>query len=255
MGSLIQADLYKIFKSTSTWVVVCVAVLSAAVLAASAYYVNDGTITVETASGTLSLFTEPQMIALLGSMLAGIVLCTDFDNKQIESAVSVGHSRSSIAAGKMISLLMLTALIYLPYILVMFILPLTNLEFMNFLPTPVLNTIAEDSGFPNTLVVASTTLLLLFSQLTISILYMFLLKKPVLVIAATYMTILILGPISNLNDTLSSIMSYTPYGVGIAEFNAEVDPGFILESIVIAVVFILIIYALTWIIFRKDEVK
>lgn len=228
MINLIRADFYKIYFSKSLWVILLISVISSIVFATSAHFVDTGTINIVTATGALSLFSEPQMIALLGSILVGIELSTDFENKQIESAIASGNSRSNLITIKFFNLALLVLFIYFPYILMMIILPMTNLGFQGFLPTPVLNVIGESTNinmnlFISIINIAIISLLAYISQLSISILYMFIFKKPVLVIAATYMTILLLGPISSLNDTLNTIMSFTPYGIDLNQFQINLE--------------------------------
>jgi len=260
MSSLVRSDFFKIISSKATWVMLLVSIIGSIVLISSAYFVDTGGISVETATGALSLFAEPQMIALLGSIVVGIILCTDFENKQIESAIANGHSRSNIIIIKFFNLTVLTFLIYLPYILLMAILSIINIDFQGFLPTPVLNVIADSSEidlnlFINIIIVSFTSLFIYIGQLSISILYMFIFKRSVLVIATTYITILILGPISSLNDTLNSIMTFTPYGIDLTQFHMNLEMGFVFKSIIISVVFTLVLYLVCYLSFRRAEVK
>ncbi|MFD1065057.1 hypothetical protein [Oceanobacillus locisalsi] len=259
---LLKADFFKCSKSISPWVLFMLAMVSAIIFTACSHYVATGRLSVETASGSLSLFSETQMMALLGSIAAGICLTTDFENKIIENAITGGHSRNAIMIHKMISFFILMALLYLPYIIITMIFAFSDTAFSGFIPTPTLNILSEATTreftadlFGNILLTNSVSLLIFISQLMISIFYMFLLKKAVLVIAATYITSLILGPISSLNETVHSIMAYTPYGIDLSRLTIAMSGAFIAKSVIICLLFIFVFYLASFLIFRKSEVK
>lgn len=259
---LLNADFFKLSRSISPWTVFILSILSAIIFTASSHYVSTGSLSLEAASGTLSLFSETQMIALLGSIAAGICLTTDFENKIIENAVSGGHSRNTIIINKIISFFILIALLYLPYIIITVIFAFTDTAFSGFIPTPTLNILAGAAEQEVTagllgkiILISGLSLLIFFSQLMISMFYMFLFKKAVLVIVATYMTSLILGPISSLNDTVHSVITYTPYGIDLSRLTLEMSGKFVTKSVIICLLFIFIFYLVSFLIFRKAEVK
>ncbi|WP_368653307.1 hypothetical protein AB4Y30_16675 [Ornithinibacillus sp. 4-3] len=259
---LLKADVFKLSRSISPWVLFTLAMLSAIIFAACSHYVATGSLNVETASGTLALFSETQMMALLGSIAAGICLTTDFENKIIENAVSGGHSRNAIIINKILILFILLALLYFPYIIITIIFSFTDTLFSGFIPTPTLNLLSESvqQNFTVRLLgkiflVSGMSLFIFISQLMVSIFYMFLFKKAVFVIAATYMTSLILGPISSLNDFVHSVMAYTPFGIDLSQLTLSMNSKFITESLLISLLFILVLYLITILIFRKAEVK
>ncbi|GGP13131.1 hypothetical protein [Oceanobacillus neutriphilus] len=259
---LLKADFFKLSRSISPWTVFILSILSAIIFAASSHYVASGSLSLETASGTLSLFSETQMMALLGSIAAGICLTTDFENKIIENAVSGGHSRNAIIINKIVLFFILIALLYLPYIIITLIFAFTDTAFSGFVPTPTLNILAgaAEQGvtaglFGKIILISGLSLLIFFSQLMVSIFYMFLFKRAVLVIAATYMTSLILGPISSLNDTVHSVMAYTPFGIDLSQLAFGMSGEFIVKSMMISLLFIFIFYLASFLIFRKAEVK
>ncbi|WP_040983265.1 ABC transporter permease [Oceanobacillus jeddahense] len=259
---LLKADFFKLSKSISPWVLFILAMVSAIIFAACSHYVATGRLGFETASGSLSLFSETQMMALLGSIAAGICLTTDFENKVIENAVSGGYSRNAIIINKMVSFFILIALLYLPYVIITMIFSSTDTVFSNFIPTSTLNILSEAATqeftaglFGNILITSSVSLLIFISQLMVGIFYMFLFKKAVLVIAATYMTSLILGPISSLNETVHSVMAYTPYGIDLSRLTLVMSGEFIIKSVIISFLFIFIFYLASFFLFRKAEVK
>ncbi|GAB2575449.1 hypothetical protein [Gracilibacillus alcaliphilus] len=262
MINIWKADTFKLYKSTSPWVFIILSLVSTVIFVSCSHLVAAGELSIETATGALSLFSETQMMALLGSMAIGICISTDFENKIIENAISGGHSRHMIIINKIITFLLLITLLYLPYILSILILTFTDIEFSSFLPTPVLTILSASTqteisaGLIGKLLLLSVLSLVIFiSQLMVGIFYMFLFKKSVLVIAATYLTILILGPISSLNDAVHSVMAYTPYGIDLSQLTLDISSTFVGESLLISGCFILLLYLLTYAIFRKAEVK
>jgi len=259
---LLKADFFKLSRSISPWALFILALISAIIFTACSHYVATDSLSLETASGSLSLFSETQMMALLGSIAAGICLTIDFENKIIENAVSGGHSRNAIIINKMISFFIVIALLYLPYALITLLFAFTDTAFSDFLPTPALNILSGSAEqistaglFGKILLINGLSFLIFISQLMVSIFFMFLFKKAVLVIAATYMTNLILGPVSSLNETIHSVMAYTPYGIDLSQLTFDMSGKFIVESSLISFVFILVFYLASFLIFRKAEVK
>ncbi|GIO23353.1 hypothetical protein J11TS1_19340 [Oceanobacillus sp. J11TS1] len=259
---LLKADLIKLSRSITPWIVFILASLSAVIFASSSHFVATGNLNFETAASSLSLFSETQMIALLGSITVGIFLTKDFENKIIENAISGGHSRNSIVINKIIIFIILTASLYFPYVIITIIFAFQDTTFSSFIPTPTLNILAEAAQQEVTaeligkiLLTSGLSLIIFISQLMISIFYMFLFKKAVFVIAATYMTSLILGPIASLNESIHSVMAYTPYGIDLSHLTLEMSGEFIAKSLIISFIFIFVLYLGTYFLFRRAEVK
>lgn len=262
MISLIKSDIYKLLKSKSVLIILVISIISAIIVSTCSHMIAIGYMKIENTSGILALFAEQQMMALLGSVIAGAFISSDFENKIIENAISSGHPRISIIISKVITLCIVTLLIYLPYLIATVVLSFTQIEFNNYLNTPMLNILAKlgnhamtTSLFGNMIEILFTSLIIYIAQLSISIFFMFLLRKPVLVMASTYISILILGPIVHLNNTLKNIMSYTPFGIDFSNFTLITHNTIFSKSIIVSIIFIIIIIILTYLIFRKSEVK
>lgn len=77
-------------------------------------------------------------------------MCSDFEYKIIENAVSSGHSRAAVVFSKMISLIILIVFLTLPYIAAAIFLGSTSLELSVYMPTAYLTFLGPILGLNDT---------------------------------------------------------------------------------------------------------
>ena len=107
MNDLIKADIYKMTKSLLIKIIFVLSILIAGLMLLFANSISTGDIDIQNI-GILSLFADSQIFTLLGCIIIGTFLCSDFEYKIIENAVSSGHSRAAVVFSKMISLIILS---------------------------------------------------------------------------------------------------------------------------------------------------
>lgn len=149
MNDLIKADIYKMTKSPLIKIIFVLSILSAGLMLLFAHSISTGDIDIQNI-GILSLFADSQIFTLLGCIIIGTFLCSDFEYKIIENAVSSGHSRAAVVFSKMISLIILIVFLTLPYIAAAIFLGSTSLELSVYMPTAYLTFLGPILGLNDT---------------------------------------------------------------------------------------------------------
>lgn len=257
MIDLVKMDLYKMTKSGLIKMLFCISVVSAGLMLLFAHLIATGNQNIQD-TGITSLFLDSQIFTLLGCIIIGMFLCNDFEYKIIENAISGGHSRSTVVISKIISLIILVSIITLPFILSILIAENINLEVSVYMPTAYLSIIGHATTGTSAIYITIqiiVAIIMYSSQLSIGIFLMFLIKKPVIVVALSYVVLLLLGPVLSLNKTTKNIMEYTPFGIDFTQFGSSLKISNVVEPIFISLIFIIIVTGLSVLFFKNSEIK
>jgi len=265
MLNMIRADLFKMCKSSAIKILFGITTLCAVAMTVMAYLIPQGKLDAGM-TGIGFMFSDINMMSILGAVIAGVFICGDFDNKTIHDAIACGSSRSSVIVGKAMTFFCAIGFILLPYAITTGIALSTGSKFdMGSVAVGFLNLQSRDSGIAYQaseilrLVIIMLTLVIVYvSQLSICVPLAFVLKKPVLVVAIYYgFTILcaqLLG-LSGSSSVFDNILSCTPYGGNHMFLTLEAGTGDIIKAISVSLVFIIVMLALTYSVFRKSEIK
>ncbi|MGB4659625.1 MAG: hypothetical protein WBI07_10615 [Mobilitalea sp.] len=265
MINLIQADLYKMRKSTAMKVLFAITTACAIIMTFFAYQIPKGNIP-ESYAGMGFLFSDINMMSILGAAVAGVFICGDFDNKTIHDAVASGCSRIAIICSKAITFFIAVLTLLIPYAVLTGISLLSGAEFgMSNVGVGFLHLLAIENG---TVFDASLVLKMLAVMLTLAVVYVaqlslciplaLIFKKPVIVNVVYYAFTLFCAQINNLinaSKVFKNISSYTPYG-GIHTFlTLDTQAGDFGKTIIVSIVFTAAMIAVTYSVFRKSEIK
>ncbi|MBL4931190.1 ABC transporter permease [Clostridium paridis] len=265
MLNLIQADIFKLRKSFAVKVLVGITTFSSIVMALMAYFIPKGTID-KSMTGIGFMFSDINMMSIIGAVIAGIFICGDFDNKVIHTAISSGYSRGTVIAGKSIVFLISIGILLIPYALVAVISLNSGLEFsMGSVGVGFLNLITRNSGVTLTLsyvgklVAIILTLIVVYgAQLSICIPISLTIRRPVFVIAIYYGITILFAQLVGLKDkfqVLSDIFSWTPYGGNYTFLTLDSGVGDIFKALIVSLAFIVIMMLVSYSVFRKAEIK
>lgn len=158
----------------------------------------------------------------------------------------------------MLSLVILIAIMTLPYIIAIIFSVCTNLEMNVYMPTAYLTIINFAIGGTDIVNIVAFIILAILTysaQLSIGIFIMFLVKKPVIVLALSYITLLLLGPVLELNEVTKGIMEHTPFGIDYTDLVVNFELVNLVKSCSVGLIFILTFTFLSIVAFRKCEVK
>lgn len=264
MINIIKADLYKMRKSMAMKVLFLMTLLCSIIMTIMSYSIASGSIS-DTYSGIAFLFSDANMISILGAVLAAIFICGDFDNKVISTEISSGSSRISVITSKIISYFIAIFIIMIPYIVVSVAGVISGSEFSMGQGVGFLNLLQSGEGASlsvndilKLIVVAFVLAVVYLGQFIICVPIAFKIKKPVIVVAVYYGFSIVAAQISNLatkSDALNNVLSLTPYGGKYSFLTLESSRGNIVKALVVSIVFAAIIGAISYLLFRKEEVK
>ncbi|MNO52051.1 ABC-2 family transporter protein [compost metagenome] len=265
MNNLIRADLFKLRKSTSFKILFGITTVSAVLMTMMAYWIPQGKIKASM-TGIGFMFSDVNMISILGAVIAGIFICGDFDTKTIHDAITTGHSRGTVIVSKAIVFGYAVAFILLPYAIITGIAIGTGSEFnMGSVAVGYLHLLSSEAGTVlsvseiwKLLAIMLTLIIVYVAQLSLCVPLAFILKKPVLVVPVYYgfsiLTAQLMG-IAHSSPVFDRIFSCTPYGGNYTFLTLDSVAGDILKGIVVSLAFIILIVAVTLLFFRKSEIK
>lgn len=265
MLNLIRADLFKLFKSLSIKILFGITCLCAITLTVMAYFIPRGGIDAGM-TGIGFMFSDINIISILGAVLAGTFICGDFDNKNIHDAIASGSSRMAVIVSKALVFFCGIAILVLPYALAAVFALISGFEFgMDAVALGFLNFLTRGSGnalpaseFLKLFAVILTLVIVYASQLSVCVPLAFVLKKPVLVVPIYYAVSVLsaqLIALSASSEALDFILSKTPFGGDYIFLTMDSGTVDIVAAIFGSLVFITVMLAITYGAFRKAEIK
>lgn len=265
MYNLFLADLYKLRKSAAIKFLFGITVFCSIAMITIAYMVQYGKLNTSS-TGIGFLISDANMLSILGSVIAGIFICGDFDNRTIHEAIVDGGSRSQVVRGKAALFSCAVLFILLPYIIAVCIGIATGYKFsMGAASVGFLHILTSDAG--KTLSAAQifklgaiilTISLVYIAQLSLCIPVAILSKKPVIVVAVYYgFTILgiQLTSLAKGNKLFDYIYSCTPYGGTYCFLTLNSGTEDFVKAICVSIIFIIVMIGITCFAFRKSEIK
>jgi ABC-2 type transport system permease protein len=265
MLNMIRADLFKMFKSPIIKILFAITTFCAVMMTVMAYLIPQGKLDAGM-TGIGFMFSDINMISILGAVIAGIFICGDFDNKTINDAIACGCSRGTILVSKAIVFFCAIAFILLPYVIVTGIALSTGYEFsMGSVAVGFLNILTlksagvyQASEIFKLIIIMLTLVMVYVAQLSISIPLALVIKKPVLVVAIYYGLTIFCAQLMGLSKSsavLDSILSCTPFAGNYTLLTMDAGSGDVMRAIFVSLIFIIAMLAVTYSIFRKSEVK
>lgn len=265
MYNLIWADLFKLRNSMAIKILFGITTVSSIIMVVMAYLIPRGKID-SSMTGIGFMFSDINMISILGAVIAGIFICGDFENKTIHDAIANGCSRGSIVVSKAVVFCFALVLILIPYAIVTVIALSTGFELsMGSVAVGFLNIITSkaSTAFSTTeiwklLAVMFTLMIVYMAQLSVCLPLALVLKKPVLVVAIYYGFSILSGQLMGLRGSsrlFDRIFDSTPYGGNHAFLTLDTGTGDIFKTILVSLIFMILMISVTYFAFRKSEIK
>ena len=265
MFNLYLADIYKMRKSITMKVLFVIAIICAVAVAVMAYLISNGNID-KNLSGINFLLSDVSMVNILGAVIAGVFVCGDFDNRSIHEAIANGNSRGAIIISKAASFSTALLVIILPYAIVAGIAIGTGSKFS--MDTPSMGFLylltteagkAFSASETGKLVVAILTLSIVYiGQLSVCLFFAMVIKKPVVVVALNYALGILSGQLQTIKGSskvFDRIFACTPFGGNYGFANLSSSSDDIFKAITVSVIFTIVILSITYVIFRRSEIK
>lgn len=265
MLNLIQADLFKLYKSKAIKILFAMTTLSAVAMTAIAYLIVQGKLD-SGMSGIGFMFSDVNMISILGAVIAGTFICGDFDNKTIHSAIASGCSRSIVIISKAIVFSWTIAFILLPYVIITIIALISGAEFsMGAVAVGFLNIITSNAGATfsasevwKLLAIMLTLMIVYISQLSVCIPLAFMIKKPVSVVGIYYGLTVFFAQMIEVREKfeiVDNIFKLVPYGGNYSLLNLDSPSGDMIKAIFISIIFSIAMLVVSYSTFKKVQIK
>jgi ABC-2 type transport system permease protein len=265
MLNLIHAEFYKLSKSTGAKVCFILIFVSAAVLMYISHCVAIGSMS-EDISSSASGLTEIMMISLFGSLMAGILVCSDFETKTIHDAVASGNGRKAVVISKVLVYIVVISLLLLPYAVTVIIGYCTGAEFSaQFVASAFVRILADQagtsvtaSGLGKIIFVYLVTVIVYAARISICIPLAFKVRKPVVVMGFGFASGALIELANGLLKdvpVLGNLISYTPYARTFTVITTDLGTNTLLKATISSIVFIGIMTGLTYSIFKKTEIN
>ena len=194
--------------------------------------------------------------------MAGLAICGDFDTKNIHDAISCG--RRNIVISKSIGYCVIIALLTLPYAIAGFVGFVSEGEFQSALAYSTnMSMMANPSNYPvdgagiaKAIEVLLINIVLYAARLSFCIPIAFKVKKSVVVtvvgVVLGFLCDFFVNMISKI-PVLDTIVEYTPFSYPM--ISLDMGQGELLKILCISIGFIVLMIALTNVLFKKDEIK
>lgn len=261
MKSLFLATIYRMRKSTG--VKIAIGLLFAAAIL---YYVLAAMIAAgkldAASAGSVTGLGDSMMIWLFGSLVIGILVGSDFENKTIHGAIKFG--REKITANYMLTFAVAVMIMVLPYMLGSIICILSKVNMQGAEGTAIsifMSNILEytkDVSIGKLLLSYIGYAIVYMGQLSICIPVAIKLKKTIAVTAFGFffgMISALLATLASKVELLDHIYQLTPYHYGIAQLGINAEIGDMFMGIVVSLIFAGIMGTLSWFILRKADIK
>lgn len=254
MKNLLKADLYKISKSLSLKILFLLMVALSLITAISvrSYEGNplaeEYEIIFKGGEAYYSSLTDAPILASLAIFVIAILICNDFSNRYIQTAISSGYGRKEILLSKFISVSLAFFIVFLPYPLVRTLVQSTLYGFGQPVNAQVLIKLLLDYVL---------MVLVVLSMSGIVFILAYFLKFTVLVVGISFL-ILVLGnsifqSIALVNQSFMNIWVKSPLGLIFFLKSNMFSPHSALVALVISLVSIILALIISFYLFNKEE--
>ena len=267
MINLIKADFYKIHRSAIYKVLFLILTACAVTTTLVSHFVSTGDLDMASAS-TAALLSDVVMMNLTSCIVAGQLICGDFENKLIQSALTGTAGRWTVVCGKMITYTLLVSVMTLPYALSAIIGYVLDSGFcVPYSASVYLKILFESTTFDFTVAallkyIAITAIMALTYTAQTAFVFtlaFFVKNKSLIVTAIGFIACVFIGMtssmIAGISDTANQLMSWTPFSADAYNMGNETEIATMIKVIAIAVIYIAAFTYIAYLTFRKTEIK
>ena len=260
MKDLWKATMYRCVKSTGMKVVAGLTAVAAVLYYILGYMVAEGKLPVAQA-GSVTGLGDAMILWLFGALAVSLLIGGDFEHKTIHGAIRFG--RGKIVVNYMLVYEVLITVLVLPYTIGSLVCVLSGADFSGAEGTIISlymgNVFAYEEGMAGKLILSYLAGLFVYiGQLSICVPVAMKVKKPVVVTAFGFFFGMITALISTLAskvEMLDNIYQLTPYRYGITETGVVAETGDMWMAIVISLVFTALMGGVSYLVFRKADIK
>lgn len=261
MKQLLQATLYRMSKSKGVKVAMGFIWIAATLYYVFAALVADGKFDAAQA-GSITGLGDAMILWLFGSLTIGILVGSDFENKTIHGAVKFGRPR--IVINYMLTFAIMVVLMVLPYTIGSIICIASGADFAGAEGTIISIYMSNVFEFTKDISVGKLILsyiayaFVYIGQLSICVPVAIKMKKTVVVTAFGFffgMITALIATLASKAEVLDKIYRLTPYNYSISKIGVNAELGDMFMGILVSVCFAAVMGLISWLIFRKADMK
>lgn len=260
MINLIQADVYRMMHSKTVKLMLLLTCTLAIVLMLCTYFMANGTLG-EAFFGVMFVTSDMTIMSLVGTLLAAHLIGGEFESRNIQHVVTSGVSRLAIVVTKMITYCTVCALIISPYFIASVIALYSDASFQAGVELAGIMTLVQNKELltlSKGVLLLAVVALLYVAQLSTAVLLSFMFKKAALVMPIYYFISVSTGQISIYKEQIGEIVNVlkvTPFAPDYLMITAATSKATLVAASVTSVLYIVAITAITWLYFKKREIK
>lgn len=265
MINLIKADLYKMSKMSSLYTSILICCCSAVGIAYILYGIQKGDFDAKM-STSVSLLVDIMLVSLLGGVLTGGIISSDFESKNIHNEIACGKGRFSIVISKLVVFSIAMICITLPYAITAVVGFGIDAKFSRLVGIPsqffdvmsnVCNVENDGAAIGKAVLICLLVVFMYVARLSICIPVAFKFRKSIPVIIVGFISAFVFDIIASLVQDIpgvSDLFSFLPYSM-ITNCTMNADSGDIVKILLSGTAFIVAMVAISYALFRKDEIK
>lgn len=264
MVNLIRADLYKLGRSSVFRFLLAMTILCASAMALIAYLISQGNVDASI-SGFGFLFSDMNVLSILGAVLAGTYICGDFENKTIHQTVAGGGGRGTVVAAKMVVFALALGALIMPYALISGVLSAGGGEYsmgstvpLGFLNVLVSGAGPDGAGVLKLAAIHIALMLMYVAQLSLCLPLAMWLRRSVHVVGLYYGISVGMGQALSLSakwPVAERVLGWTPFGREQVFMTLDASGADVFRSLIACMVFTVLMVALAYAGFKKAEIK
>ncbi|MBQ4523971.1 MAG: hypothetical protein IJA10_13625 [Lachnospiraceae bacterium] len=261
MKQLVQSTLYRVVKSTGIRVAVILTYFAAILYYVTANMVAKGDIAAEQA-GSITGLGDAMILWLFGSLVIGILVGSDFENKTIHGAI--GYGRKKIVINFITVFAVLMIILILPYTIGSLALLISGTDMTGAEGTVISAYMGNVLQFKDGDSIAKLMLsyvasaVVYIGQLSICIPVAIKVKKTVVVTAFGFffgMMTALISTLASKVEILDNIYQLTPYHYGVSKLGVQAETSDMCMGIIVSILFTAICGVIAWLTFRKADIK
>lgn len=260
MINQLRADLFVLTHSSLAWLCLLASTAAAALYTWLQHSLAMGDLSSNAANGVQGL-SDIVLVSLLGPLLYGVIVAQPFDTKSVHNAL-LGSGRAAFVAAKTVVAALLVTALSLPYAAGVLVGRATEADFAPAIPTAFSLMLAEageltGSEAGSILAVSVTTAIVTAAKLAVCLPLAIWWKRPLVVMAAgfvwSFLADLLAGELSE-SEGIDALVRLTPFALEHMPA-ADSSGGELLGALAASAAFIALMGLVSWLIFRRADVK
>lgn len=261
MSNLMVATLFRMKKSAGVRIAYLITTLAAVLYFICAYSIHTGSIAA-TQAGTITALGDPMIIFLFGSLMTGLLIGSDFENKTIHGAINCGRKR--ILVNYVLTYSVMILALTLPYFICSLVCVIAKVNMSGaetaaasvYLSNVLHST--EEYSIGKLILSYISFAIVYVGQLSVCLPVAITTKKPIVVTAFGFffgMITALLATVFSKVEVLDRLYKLTPYAYTIEKININGSYSDLLLGILVSIIFTGIMGLLSWLLFRHAEIK